>query len=123
MSLVRSVRLREQREQIGEITSDFIRDLSRIESACLIELSARARFADRPQIALNSAVKAQKLTLVPDANATREFANVLWLQGEHKVAVLILEKLLKPPTSDEQGPRDDDLMKALTLAQMVCTST
>jgi len=124
VSLIRSVRLREQREQIGSLTSDFTHDLSRIESACLIELSARARFADRPQIALNSIVKAQKLTSVPDANASREFANVLWLQGEHKAAVLTLKRLLGRRTLDEEigegDPGDDALTKALMLAQVVC---
>ena len=57
-----------------------------IEKQCLIRISEAARESHNLQVALNSAIRAQKLERSPSALVSQEFASVLWVQGEHKVA-------------------------------------
>ncbi|KAI6164632.1 hypothetical protein EDD17DRAFT_1561632 [Pisolithus thermaeus] len=86
LSLVRSVRQREEREQIGELVSPFTRTLIDVEKRCLVRLSVAARKSNQFQVALNSVVKAQQLEKTPSYEISQEFANVLWLQNEQKLA-------------------------------------
>jgi len=46
------------------------------------------------QIALNSIVRAQGLEDIPTFEVSQEFANVLWLQREQKLAVQFLKDLV-----------------------------
>ncbi|GBE86665.1 hypothetical protein SCP_0905450 [Sparassis crispa] len=94
ISLIRSVRQKEQREQIGDLLSPFCRSLIDFEAACLIRLSEAAREAHQTQIALNSVTQALELLKKPTLEANQEYASVLWLINEPKIAVQALANLL-----------------------------
>ncbi|KAI0319394.1 hypothetical protein OF83DRAFT_1055083 [Amylostereum chailletii] len=94
ISLLRSVRQKEQRQQIGTMTTPFVSKLVDVEKRCLIRVSEAARSSGNMQIALNSVVKAQQLESTPTASVSQEFANVLWQQGEHRFAVQYLKDIL-----------------------------
>ncbi|KZT10138.1 uncharacterized protein LAESUDRAFT_748044 [Laetiporus sulphureus 93-53] len=93
-SLLTAARQKEQREQIGNLLSSFCRCLVSIERRCLLRLSELARDANVSQISLNAVMKAQALGSHADSDVSLEFANVLWLMGEPKVAVQSLANLL-----------------------------
>ena len=93
ISLMRSIRHKEQREQIGDLLSSFGQGLIHLESKCLIRLSEAARHANQPQIALNSMSQALRLSSVSSTDVSEEFSNVLWLMKEPKLAVQSLAKV------------------------------
>ena len=112
VSLLRSVRQREERQQIGNLSTPFVRGLKEIEQACLIRLSEAARESQQVQIALNSVIRAQRLDAQPSATVVEEFANVLWLQKEEKLAVQFLQNLV------EQADPSDNTRRALWLSRL-----
>ena len=120
ISLLRSARHKEQRQQIGTTLTPFISGLMNIEKQCLTRISEAARGSHNLQIALNSVIRAQKLENSPTALVSQEFANVLWDQREHKVAVQFLKDLipLHFPDVKSETPRDHT-QKALLLARLV----
>ena len=63
ISLLHSARQREERQQIGNMTTPFANSLKELEKRCLIRLSQAARGANQVQIALNSIMRAHKLYL------------------------------------------------------------
>jgi ataxia telangiectasia mutated family protein len=92
-----------------------------IEKQCLTRISEGARESHNLQIALNSVIRAQKLERSPTASVSQEFANVLWDQREHKVAVQFLKDLIRlhfPDNIKSEIPRDHT-QKALLLARLV----
>ncbi|KAJ7247652.1 hypothetical protein B0H12DRAFT_1124902 [Mycena haematopus] len=93
ISLVRSVRRKEERSQIGAMVSPFCRCLIDVEKQCLIKLSQAAREAQQIQIALNSVIRAQKLERAPSVEVSVEFASVLRLHKEEKLAIQFLKDL------------------------------
>ncbi|KAF9482560.1 hypothetical protein BDN70DRAFT_853086 [Pholiota conissans] len=95
ISLVRSVRQKEERQQIGTVIRPLVKGLKDIEKNCLLRLSEAARASDQIQIALNSVVRAQQLDVRPSAEVSEEFANVLWVQKEEKLAVQFLRHLIE----------------------------
>jgi len=115
ISLVRSVRQKEEREQIGSFATPFVRGLLDLEKSCLVRLSIAARKSNQLQVALNSIVKAQRLERNASLEIAREFANVLWLQKEQKLAVQYLKDLVNREKSGEDGA----IEKALSLARLV----
>ena len=120
ISLLRSTRQKEQRQQIGTAATPFISGLKDIETQCLSRISEAARESHNLQIALNSVIRAQKLERSPSALVSQEFANVLWGQREHKVAVQFLKDLVPlhfPDIKSERG--QDHSQKALLLARLV----
>lgn len=116
LSLVRSVRQKEEREQIGELISPFTRTLIDVEKRCLVRLSVAARKSDQLQVALNSIVKAQQLEKTPSYEISQEFANVLWLQREQKLAVQFLKDLLSQKKA-EPGSKPT-IEEAMTMARL-----
>ncbi|KDR80743.1 hypothetical protein GALMADRAFT_241175 [Galerina marginata CBS 339.88] len=118
ISLLRSVRQREERQQIGSLVSPFVQHLKDIEKTCLLRLSEAARASRRVQIALNSVVKAQRLDVVPSPKVSEEFANVLWLQREEKLAVQFLQDLANQDKSEGKGKPADSLQRALWLSRL-----
>ncbi|KAF5350235.1 hypothetical protein D9758_007817 [Tetrapyrgos nigripes] len=117
ISLVRSIRQKEQRQQIGTMVSPFSQLLLDVEKGCLLSLSKAARGAQQIQIALNSVLRAKKLETSPSFQSSEEFASVLWLDQEPKHAVESLKDLLRPlqHTSLEPQMRID---VALATAQL-----
>ncbi|KAG5339469.1 hypothetical protein C0989_004155 [Termitomyces sp. Mn162] len=118
ISLVRSVRLKEERQRIGTLVTPFNQSLIDVETQCLVRLSRAARAANEVQVALNSIIRAVGLENPPSFNVFEEFANVLWCQKEEKIAVEYLGRLFVAG----QGPyvRDEieERRKALVLAQL-----
>ncbi|KAG2364853.1 hypothetical protein BDR07DRAFT_1400476 [Suillus spraguei] len=114
ISLVRSVRQKEERKQIGSLATPFVRGILDIEKRCLVRLSIAARKSNQLQVALNSIVKAQRLEKNASFEVAREFANVLWLQKEQKLAVQYLKDLV----DGQNLGADDTVEKALSLARL-----
>ena len=121
ISLLRSVRHLEQREQIGNMSSDIIDGLLDLEKGCLLHLSLAARKAKQHQIALNSIVRAQKLERNTTFNVCEEFANVLWAHHEQKQAFDFLkDSFEKYPSSDQRPSNAVTLLhQCLVLAKLV----
>ncbi|EJD07243.1 uncharacterized protein FOMMEDRAFT_100399 [Fomitiporia mediterranea MF3/22] len=120
ISLLRSARMKDQKEQIGTMQSDLTRALLRLERSCLMRLSEAAREANQPQLALNSILSALQLDGDPGCEVRQEFANVLWLQREQKFAVDCLKSEIQHRKADTSH-RDSDPMKvqnALALAKL-----
>ena len=117
ISLIRAVRQKEERDQIGNIVSPFAQSMRHIETRCLLRLSEAARAAGQVQIALNAVVRSERLEAPATFDVSQEFASVLWLQREQKLAVQYLKELLH----SDRGivPRIDATKKALLLAQLV----
>lgn len=113
ISLVRSTRQREERQQLGQFVTPFVQDLVNIEKKCLLRLSEAARNANQIQIALNSVVRAQALEKDPSPEVSEEYANVLWFQKEERLAVQFLEDIVKR----DRGL--DGLREAARLARLV----
>ncbi|EGN96752.1 hypothetical protein SERLA73DRAFT_93326 [Serpula lacrymans var. lacrymans S7.3] len=119
MSLVRSVRQREEREQIGNLLTPFIRTLVDIEKTCLVHLSQAARGSKQLQIALNAIIKAQRLEKFPTPEVSQEFANVLWDQNEQKLAVQFLKEAINHATSENAIiDMESNKKKALLLSRL-----
>ncbi|KAI0630512.1 hypothetical protein C8Q77DRAFT_1063237 [Trametes polyzona] len=119
ISLIRSLRQKEQRDQIGDLVSPFSAALLDLERACLLCVSERARDATESQLALNSVVRAQHLEKKTSPVVTREFSNVLWLMKEPKLAIKSLSSLLS--VLGEGGSVNDApsrLQRASLLAQL-----
>ncbi|KAJ6591557.1 hypothetical protein DFH09DRAFT_1137348 [Mycena vulgaris] len=94
ISLIRSVRRKEERQpQIGTLVSPFFQCLLDVEKQCLVKLSQAARDSQQIQIALNSVIRAQRLERSPSFEVSEEFASVLWLHSEEKLAVQFLKDL------------------------------
>lgn len=118
MSLIRSLRQKEQRERIGDLVTPFIRSLIDVETRCLVRLSEAARDANQIQIALNSVVRAQTLENPPRPDVSQEFSSVLWFQKEEKLAVQFLERVIPPEEAATQNPIAKS-KRALLLARLV----
>jgi ataxia telangiectasia mutated family protein len=119
ISLIRSVRQKEQREQIGTLLAPFARDLIEVEKKCLVRLSAAAREANQQQIALNAIVRAQGLEEIPSFEVSQEFARVLWLQKEQKLAVQFLKDLISRTDDVSSSGLAEKERRAILLACLV----
>ncbi|KAK0501309.1 hypothetical protein EDD18DRAFT_731100 [Armillaria luteobubalina] len=93
LSIIRSVRRREERQQMGDMTSDFIQTLLEVEKQCLLHISQVARREQQVQLALNSVIHAEKLMKPISFDVSEEFACVLWAQNEQKRAVEFFRSL------------------------------
>ncbi|KAG6895139.1 hypothetical protein C0993_010084, partial [Termitomyces sp. T159_Od127] len=118
ISLVRSVRLKEERQRIGTLVTPFNQSLIDIEKQCLVQLSKAARAANEVQLALNSIVRALGLEKPPSFDVFEEFANVLWCQKEEKIAVKYLSRLFAERQSALDRDVDEDRRKVLVYAQL-----
>ncbi|KAG6332983.1 hypothetical protein ID866_6106 [Astraeus odoratus] len=114
--LIRSTRQKEEREQIGNIVGPFTRTLLELEKRCLVRLSVAARKSNQLQVALNSIVKAQRLENIASYHVSQEFANVLWLQKEQKLAVQFLKDLQK--SNVEGTSPEPEIEQAQTMARL-----
>ena len=120
IALLRSVRLKEQRDQIGDLVSPFCDALLSLEQACLLRLSERARSVNQVQIALNSIVRAQNLPRSSSSKVSQEFASVLWLMKEPKIAIKSLETLTSSVSFDKaKRDAEESLRHATLLARLV----
>ncbi|KAF8163206.1 hypothetical protein B0H34DRAFT_744937 [Crassisporium funariophilum] len=120
ISLIRSVRQREERHQIGNLVTPYVRGLLDIEKTCLLRLSQAARASGQVQIALNSVVRAQRLALTPSSEVSEEFANVLWLQKEEKLAVQFLQDVVNKNDTAESSRKATWLARLGTWTSEAC---
>lgn len=118
--MIRSVREKEEREQIGNLVTPFIRALIDVEKSCLLSLSKAARESLNLQVALNSVVRAQTLEKQPSSLVSQEYANVLWLHNERKLAVQFLKELVVlKPKEIQKLSGEFRLKNAVLLARLV----
>jgi serine-protein kinase ATM len=117
----------EEREQIGTMITPFAQSLMEIEKWCLVALSAAARAAHMPQIALNSVIAAQRLEDVTSFDVSQEFASVLWHLKEQVTAVRYLRQLvdekLRNPEPFKEMPLEGRRLWVKLLGQLVSTVT
>lgn len=120
-SLIRSARRKEERERIGDMITPFNDSLMELEKRCLVRLSVAARESNKLQVALNSIVKARRLEGISTHEVSQEFAHVLWLQNEQKLAVQFLKDLLS--RQGQAASNDPGLVieRALSMARLVGT--
>ena len=120
ISLIRSARLKEQRDQIGDLSSPLYDSLLNLEKSSLLCLSERSRGVNQTQIALNSVVRAQKLERVGSSETAQEFANVLWLMKEPKLAIKSLATVLASTNVDKTSTDvEAKVQHAMLLARLV----
>jgi ataxia telangiectasia mutated family protein len=120
-SLIRSVRRKEERERIGDMITPFNSSLLELEKRCLVRLSVAARKSNKLQVALNSIVKARRLEGVSTHEVSQEFANVLWLQKEQKLAVQFLKDLLFQQSKALSVGPEPAIERALSMVRLVST--
>jgi ataxia telangiectasia mutated family protein len=124
ISLIRSTREKEERGQLGNLISPFAQRLVEFEKKSLLLLSEAARGAHDLQVALNSIVRAQKLEVHASSIVSQEFANVLWLHKEQKLAVQFLKDLTMSSKLDVDGlALEEKLKNAVLLARLVGLSS
>ena len=120
ISLIRSVREKEEREQIGNLVTPFVKALVDVEKSCLLSVSKAARESLNLQVALNSVVRAQALEEKPSSPVSQEYANVLWLHNERKLAVQFLKDLVvSKPKEIQKLDVEAKLKNAVLLARLV----
>ncbi|KAE9399525.1 hypothetical protein BT96DRAFT_965594 [Gymnopus androsaceus JB14] len=93
ISLIKSARRKDQRQQIGTMLSPFSQTLLEVEKQCLLRLSKVARDSHQNQVALNSVIQAKNIERSPSLAVTDEFSSVLWAHKEEKHAVEYLKDL------------------------------
>ncbi|KAG6890108.1 hypothetical protein C0995_012059 [Termitomyces sp. Mi166 len=118
ISLVRSVRLKEERQRIGALVTPFNQSLVDVETRCLVRLSQAARATNESQVALNSIIRAIGLQKPPSFDVFEEFANVLWCQKEEKIAVEYLDRLFARGQDSYVRDVIEEGRKALALARL-----
>ncbi|KAF9218963.1 hypothetical protein BS17DRAFT_718960 [Gyrodon lividus] len=118
MSLIRSVRRKEERERIGDMITPFNNSLLELEKRCLVRLSVAARKSNKLQVALNSIVKARRLEGISTHEVSQEFANVLWLQKEQKLAVQFLKDLLLQQSKAVPNSPELAIEQALSMVRL-----
>jgi ataxia telangiectasia mutated family protein len=117
--LIRSVRRKEERERIGDLITPFNNSLLELEKRCLVRLSVAARKSNKLQVALNSIVKARRLEGISTHEVSEEFAHVLWLQNEQKLAVQFLKDLLFRQNRTASSGPELGIERALSMARLV----
>ncbi|KAF8448998.1 hypothetical protein L210DRAFT_3618742 [Boletus edulis BED1] len=117
-SLIRSVRRKEERERIGHMITPFNNSLLELEKRCLVRLSVAARKSNKLQVALNSIVKARRLEGNSTHEVSQEFAHVLWLQNEQKLAVQFLKDLLSRQNQTASSKPEQVIERALSMARL-----
>ena len=119
VSLIRSARRKEERERIGNMITPFNHSLLELEKRCLVGLSVAARKSNKLQVALNSIVKARRLEGISTHEVSQEFAHVLWLQNEQKLAVQFLKDLLLRQEQTVSSEPEPVIERALSMARLV----
>lgn len=117
--MIRSVRRKEERERIGDLITPFNNSLLELEKRCLVRLSVAARKSNKLQVALNSIVKARRLEGISTHEVSEEFAHVLWLQNEQKLAVQFLKDLLLRQNQTASSEPELGIERALSMARLV----
>lgn len=98
----------------------FVKALIDVEKSCLLSMSKSARESLNLQVALNSVVRAQVLEQQPSSLVSQEYANVLWLHNERKLAVQFLKDMVvSQPKEIQKLSVESKLKNAVLLARLV----
>lgn len=119
--MIRSARRKEERERIGNMITPFNNSLLELEKRCLVRLSVAARKSNKLQVALNSIVKARRLEGISTHEVSQEFAHVLWLLNEQKLAVQFMKDLLLRQNQITSSEPELVIERALSMSRLVCT--
>ncbi|KIM33547.1 hypothetical protein M408DRAFT_14239 [Serendipita vermifera MAFF 305830] len=95
ISLIRSLVQSVSSQQIGNMEASTISRLTELETRCLVDLAANARMSNIPQVAFNVVSRAQQMSPVESFHISTEFAEALWTQQEHAMAIQFLTKLVR----------------------------
>jgi hypothetical protein len=71
-----------------------ISSLTELETRCLVDLAANARMSNMPQVAFNAVSRAQQISPIGSFHVSTEFAEALWTQQEHAMAIQFLTLLI-----------------------------
>ncbi|KAG8966808.1 Serine/threonine-protein kinase tel1 [Tulasnella sp. 419] len=95
-SVIQSTRAMENLDQVGDVETSFAQDMRTLEHACNIRLAEAARDAGRLPIAISAVQQSKALEIhgLQTFSRTREFAAILWMQDEQKIAVEYLRELI-----------------------------
>lgn len=118
MSLLRSAQARQLRNQIGNIRTPLMEALINTERHCLLYVAQSAREASLSQSALKCVTSARHLeseTGSPTFDTLNEFAHVLWMHHEEKLAIETVDQLLV------RADNISAITQALALSQQVST--
>jgi hypothetical protein len=125
VSLIKSLRRREEAASFSDLPSEPLRELLQTEMAIHLSASRMARKANRHQLALNSIVMASGIQELldddeeplPNFDLQEESAYVYWDRNEHGMALSVLSQLLE---TLRQGKRQlGGFKEATLLAQIV----
>lgn len=94
--------------------------VAHIKKICHLQLSEAARNAGKLQIAINATTLAQRLEdgSDPSTVVSSEFANVLWIEEEHSLAIKLLQQALEERPS-ARGAGSKALRRGLHLSLLV----
>jgi len=107
MSLIRCLIQSISSNQIGNMEASSISKLTELETQCLVDLAANARMSNMPQVAFNTVSRAQQINPVGAFHTSIEFAEALWTQQEHAMAIQFLTQLIREkfPSQRQQSPK------------------
>ncbi|KAL1747593.1 hypothetical protein HDZ31DRAFT_31492 [Schizophyllum fasciatum] len=114
--LLQSIRQKEERDQIGDLVSPWKQMLVSTERRCLVRLSEAARKTQETQLALNSITRAQRLGRAESLDIEQEYANVLWVHQEKRLAIELLRRILRD--GNPLTAQTDEIEKAVLRARM-----
>lgn len=101
--------------------TSFSQSLLDLEKKCLVQLAAAAQDTGQAQMALNAVIRAQQLDTSQSFTVSQEFAKVLWLQGERKLATEYLKSEMQRHgyIRANGSVANETLQNALNLALLV----
>ncbi len=101
ISFIRSRRFQSERDHIGDMSSS---PSAKAEYASLLEIARSARINDRVGFAMNAIHRARPFAVDPVTKfgLEREYASMLWAQGERPIAIKHLEELRARASSDPE---------------------
>jgi ataxia telangiectasia mutated family protein len=108
-------------DDLDAVSSSY-KSVQQARKSSQLFLSERARDIGRSQVAINACTIAQKIDAEsePSLEVSYEFANVLWMQNEHGLAIDLLKQVIERSKVGGKGAKS--AMKAGHLSQLVCPS-
>jgi ataxia telangiectasia mutated family protein len=106
--------------QLGDLVSSKIAGLISVERDCLTILGSLARARGDLSGAITALTRVQHLTRADANDHSTEFAEVLWLQGQHGLALEQLKRLLKTRNYLKPSKPQEFWLRANVLSLLVC---
>lgn len=128
LSLIRSARSQDE-WQLGDMMANRGKVLLQLERQCLQQLGSLARQKGNLDGAIKILAKQQSLTPSDAADHVSEFAEVLWLQGDHGLAIDQLNTTLKIAGSSQSNGKErtktklSPVMESKLLSRVVSDSS